>query len=187
MNWQRKQRWLAAAAVVGLLVSCSDRMGTTPSRLASVIGRGTLSSPAFHDGGAIPVRFTCDGQDVSPPIAWRAPSGASPGLDYVLLVVDVDAPGGGFVHWLAYQLSGSGSIPEGGPVPGNVGTNSFGAAAYSGPCPPGGDAPHRYRFRLYALFASHTPVPAGDTVDELLGGIPSQPPIAELTGTYARS
>jgi len=102
-------------------------------------------------------------------------------------VVDVDAAGGGFVHWLAYHLPSSGSIPEGGPVPGNEGTNSFGAMGYRGPCPPGGDEPHRYRFRLYALLPSHTPVPAGLTVDELLGGIPSQRPVAEWSGTYSRA
>ncbi len=183
----RRGRWaMAGAAVLGLLASCSGRSGFTPSGLATMDRTGALTSPAFHDGGTIPVRFTCDGPDLSPPVVWRAPSGASPGLDYVLLVVDADAPGGGFVHWLAYHLPASGSIPEGGPVPGNEGTNSFGNAGYGGPCPPGGDGPHRYRFRLYALFPSHTPVPAGETVDELLGGIPSQSPIAELTGTYAR-
>ena len=186
MSSRRGRQAIEAAAVLGLLVSCSDRGGSASSGIATVSGPGTLTSPAFRDGGTIPVRFTCDGQDVSPPIAWHAPADASPGLDYVLIVVDVDAPGDGFVHWLAYHLPSSGSVPEGGPVEWNEGTNSFGRTGYSGPCPPGGDRPHRYQFRLYALFPSHTPVPAGETVDQLLGGIPSQPPIAELTGTYAR-
>jgi Raf kinase inhibitor-like YbhB/YbcL family protein len=176
----------AAAGVVLGLASCSGGGTVVATGLASVEGTGSLSSSAFEDGGAIPPRYTCDGEDVSPPVAWRAPAGAGPGLDYVLVVVDVDAPGAGFVHWLAYHLSPSGSIPEGGRVPGNEGTNSFGDEGYSGPCPPGGDGPHRYRFRLYAIAPSHTPVPAGLTIEDLLGGIPEAAPLAQLTGTYAR-
>jgi Raf kinase inhibitor-like YbhB/YbcL family protein len=181
------RRGVATAALSLALAACSGGGDAVVTGLASVDGTGTVSSSAFDDGGAMPVRFTCDGDDVSPPVRWEAPAGASPGLDYVLVVVDVDAPEGGFVHWLAYHLSPSGSIPEGGPVPGNEGTNSFGDAGYSGPCPPGGDGPHRYRFRLYAIAPSRTPVPAGLTVDDLLGGIPASPPLAEWTGTYARA
>jgi Raf kinase inhibitor-like YbhB/YbcL family protein len=175
----------ATCLAVALLAACG-RSGPEPAGIASVEGRGSIASSAFADRDPIPVRFTCDGDDVSPPLRWQAPDGASPGLAYALLVVDVDAPGGGFVHWLAYHLPASGSIPEGGPVPGNEGTNSFGREGYSGPCPPGGDEPHRYQFRLYALHPSNTPIPAGVSTDDLLGGIPDGPPIAQLTGTYAR-
>lgn len=178
---------VSAAAVAAILASCSRSGGSASTGIASVDGQGSMSSAAFANGAAIPARFTCDGDDLSPPIRWHAPSGASPGLDYVLLVVDVDAPGGGFVHWLAYHLSASGSIPAGGPVEGNEGENSFGQSGYRGPCPPHGDPPHRYRFLLYAVVPSHTPVPAGLTAEELLGGIPTQSPVAELTGTFARA
>jgi len=180
------RRCALASLAVLVLVSCSNHGGPVGSGLASVGGPGFISSSAFADGGPIPVRYTCDGANVAPPVRWRAPATASPGLAYVLLVVDVDAPGGGFVHWLVYHLSSSGSIREGDVVPGNEGTNSFGRAGYSGPCPPHGDRAHRYRFRLYATFPSHTPIPADETVEEILGGIPADPPIAEWTGTYAR-
>ena len=180
------RRLRAPLALMALLVACSGGGGPTSTGLERVTGPGSISSAAFPDGGPIPAKFTCDGANVSPPIRWQTPDAASPGLHSVLLMVDVDAPGDGFVHWLVYHAPGSGSIPEGGPVPWNEGTNSFGNAGYSGPCPPKGDHPHRYRFRLYALAPSHTPVPAGETADQLLGGIPSQAPIAEWTGTYAR-
>ncbi len=108
----------------------------------------TLSSPAFVADGSIPVRFTCDGVDVSPALAWSgSPSGTAA---YALIVDDPDA--GGFVHWIALDLpvdrvaldegaSGAGGLAEG--------TNDFGRVGWSGPCPPSGT--HRYVFELFAL------------------------------------
>ncbi|HEX9375375.1 MAG TPA: YbhB/YbcL family Raf kinase inhibitor-like protein [Actinomycetota bacterium] len=145
-----------------------------------------VQSPAFGDGDAIPARFTCDGEGVSPPIRWAAPEGAPNGLDYAVLMVDVDAPGEKFVHWLVYGLSSDGTIPEGGPVHGSQGRNTFGEQGYGGPCPPPGDDPHRYEFRLYALRSPPTPQLPGLSVDDLLGGVPDEPALATLTGTYGR-
>lgn len=109
-----------------------------------------LSSTAFSDGGAIPRRFTCDGEDTSPDMTW---SGAPDGIQALALIVtDPDALD--FVHWLVYGLDGtpSGGLPVGvssSPDAPAQGTNSFSKLGYGGPCPPSGT--HRYRFTLYAL------------------------------------
>ncbi len=173
---------LAMAVVAG---GCGSS-GPAPAGPVSVNGHGVVESTAFGDGDAMPARITCDGAGLSPPLRWAAPDGAPEGLDYAILVVDVDASGGDFVHWLVYGLARSGSILEGGPVPGPEGRNSFGDDGYGGPCPPPGDGPHRYEVRLYALRAPPTPPPSGLSVDDLLGGVPDGAGLATLIGTYGR-
>ena len=117
----------------------------------------TLASPAFHDRSPIPEKFTCDGADVSPPLAMTdVPSGAR---SFALICDDPDAPGGTFVHWVLYNLPPhTRSLPEGVPAldalpdlgGARQGRNDFRRVGYGGPCPPPGK-PHRYEFRLYAL------------------------------------
>ena len=112
----------------------------------------TLESAAFADGGEIPARFTCDGEDVSPDLTW---SGAPDGTAAFVLVVD-DPDAAGFVHWIAYDLTGSdgGGLAAGiasSPDAPPQGTNDFGKVGWGGPCPPSGS--HRYRFTLSALAA----------------------------------
>lgn len=108
-----------------------------------------LSSPAFDDGESIPERYTRDGENVNPPLEI---GGVPDGAETVALVVDdPDAPGGTFVHWLAWNVPADvGSIPEGWEPPDQVveGENDFGNVGYDGPDPP---EEHRYRFKLYAL------------------------------------
>ena len=110
----------------------------------------TLTSGAFTPGGSIPKRFTCDGVDVSPALAW---SGAPASTGALVLVVD-DPDAAGFVHWIAYNLDAA----AGAGVPEDVGTgkeappqgtNDFGKPGWGGPCPPSGE--HHYRFTLDAL------------------------------------
>jgi hypothetical protein len=106
-----------------------------------------LVSGAFDEGGPIPVAHTCDGDNVSPPLAWsEVPDGAAA---FVLVVDDPDA--GGFVHWLLTDIPGdSRELPEGaGDAIGMPGHNDFGLTGWGGPCPPSGE--HRYVFALYAL------------------------------------
>jgi Raf kinase inhibitor-like YbhB/YbcL family protein len=110
-----------------------------------------LTSPAFRAGGTIPKQFTCDGDNVSPPLEWSKPP---PGADELaLLVEDPDAPGGTFVHWIVYRISPDASgVSEGGvPAQAVEGENSFGDERYGGPCPPEGKEAHRYVFSIYAL------------------------------------
>lgn len=96
-----------------------------------------LRSPVFADGGRIPVRHTCDGEDVPPPLSWSAPPPGTRSL--ALTVEDPDAPGGVFVHWVVTGLPPKArSVPPGTP-------------GWRGPCPPKGDRPHRYVFTIWAL------------------------------------
>jgi Raf kinase inhibitor-like YbhB/YbcL family protein len=110
----------------------------------------TLTSTAFQDGGSIPRRHSCDGEDVSPELQWSGvPAGAGA---LVLLMDDPDARG--FVHWLVLDVSATatGGFPEGfssSPDAPRQGTNSFGSTGYGGPCPPSGT--HHYVFTLFAV------------------------------------
>jgi Raf kinase inhibitor-like YbhB/YbcL family protein len=141
-------RWLLVLSQTGL-AACSSEDGQprTEPALPEPI---TVSSPAFTQGAAIPQRFTCDGDNRSPPLRW---SGVPPGTVEVALVGDdPDAPRGTYVHWVVVGMDSAstelaeGAVPSGARQVGN----SAGKAAYTGPCPPGG-APHHYRFTVYAL------------------------------------
>lgn len=132
---------LRAAALIGALVACSGAPETTEE------GPMKLTSDAFDEGETIPSRHTCDGDDVSPPLAWTdAPEATAA---FVLVVRDPDA--GGFVHWLLTDIPGDArELPEGeGDAIGAPGPNDFGRSGWGGPCPPSGE--HRYLFTLTAL------------------------------------
>ena len=120
----------------------------------------TLASPAFGNSSAIPAKFTCTGQNVSPPLQW---SGVPPAAKTLTLHVDdPDAPGGHFTHWDVTQIPATTtSIPEGGHV-GAEGTNGFGQQGYGGPCPPSGE--HRYVFTLTALDAGGNEIAKGTLI-----------------------
>ena len=107
-----------------------------------------MSSPAFADHQPIPAKYTCDGQDVIPPLKFDGvPNGAE---SLVLIVDDPDAPGGTWDHWVVWNIPPrTTEIAEGKQPPGVVGKNSWGKSAWGGPCPP--DRQHRYFFKLYAL------------------------------------
>ena len=115
----------------------------------------SLTSSAFSAGGMIPKKFTCEGADASPALAWSgAPATAQ---SFALIVDDPDAPAGVWVHWVLYDLPGNSKelaegvakqeqLPDGA----RQGRNDFAKIGYGGPCPPPG-TPHRYYFKLYAL------------------------------------
>ncbi len=114
-----------------------------------------LRTTAFESGADIPEKFTCDGPDVSPPLSWTDPPAGT--QSFVLIADDPDAPGGTWVHWVAYDLPASlRQLPQGVPKDGELkgggrqGLNDFPSLGYGGPCPPPGK-PHRYYFRLYAV------------------------------------
>lgn len=113
-----------------------------------------MSSPAFDAGGSLPVRFTCEGENVSPPLDWDVPPEGTRSL--ALLMDDPDAPGEQpFSHWVMYNLPiDYRGLPEnfqpGADFVGERGRNSLGKTHYEGPCPPMGET-HRYFFRLYAI------------------------------------
>jgi Raf kinase inhibitor-like YbhB/YbcL family protein len=118
-----------------------------------------LSSSAFENGRPIPRRFTCDGEDLSPPLQWSAaPAGVR---SFVLLCDDPDAPAGTWHHWAAYDIaSDRNALAEGDGRRSDLkqGVNDFRKSGYGGPCPPRGHGPHRYHFRLLALSVDRLPL-----------------------------
>jgi len=151
----------------------------------------SLQSSAFSQNGNIPSKYTCDGQDVSPPLSWPDPPANTKEL--ALICDDPDAPMGTFTHWVLYGLGPDvRSLPEAVPTDQTVaalagakqGKNGFGNIGYGGPCPPRGT--HHYSFRLYALDAP-TNLPAGASKKDLLKAMERHLLAqAELVGLYAR-
>lgn len=149
-----------------------------------------ISSTAFKQGETIPREYTCEGENVSPPLEWyEAPPGTAA---FALICDDPDAPSGTYVHWVIWNIPGrSMGLPRAVPTDpqlrdGTVqGRNSRGDSGYRGPCPPPGK-PHRYFFKLYALNAP-LPLEPGATKERLLsamqGHILAQ---TEFYGTYER-
>lgn len=110
-----------------------------------------VESSAFDDGDPVPVRFTCDGENASPPLSWSGIPGNA--VEIAVLVDDPDAPGEPFVHWMLYGLPIGETHLREGEVPAGAlqGTNDADVEGYSGPCPPPDDDAHRYRFAVVAL------------------------------------
>ena len=143
----------------------------------------SLTSPAFNDGEAIPVQYSCDGDDVSPDLDWFGIPEGTASLAFIM--DDPDAPVGTWIHWVLYNIPADmPGLQLGITGVGMDGTNSWGTTGYGGPCPPGGT--HRYFFKLYALDLN-LDLEAGANKEELLtaidGHILGQ---AELMGTYTR-
>ncbi len=175
-----RDRRLAAPVLAGLviLVAASQAMAFD------------LTSPAFAPGAEIPVKYTCDGLNVSPPLRWAGPPART--KEYVLIAEDPDAPGRTWTHWVLYRMPSSlRDIPESVPPRdevasiGRQGLNDFKRVGYGGPCPPPGPA-HRYFFKLYAVNQA-IPLPPGKTraevLDAIQGHVLGQ---AELMGRYQR-
>jgi Raf kinase inhibitor-like YbhB/YbcL family protein len=146
----------------------------------------TLVSPAFTDNAFFPVQYTCDGDNVSPPLQWsEVPEGTA---ELVLLFEDTDGPGGTQVYWVLFCLDpATGGLEEGKvPVGAVGGKNDYGRTDWAGPCPPIG-RPHRFIFTLLALSEpsglAEGASPRKDLPYALSGKVLGQ---AQLTGKYAR-
>lgn len=109
----------------------------------------TISSTAFNNEGAIPARYTCDGENINPPLRIEGIPPETKSL--ALIMEDPDAPRGTFDHWLVWNIQPTGTIAENS-APGTEGKNGFGKTHYGGPCPPSGK--HRYFFTVFALDAN---------------------------------
>ena len=176
----------ATASLAGLLTACGADTSKFPVAPMNI----RITSTAFADGQPIPAKYTCDGNDVSPPLQWtNTPANTK---SFALIADDPDAPMGTWVHWVAYNLSPSmGALPEGVEksqfITGNAmqGLNDFHRLGYGGPCPPSGK-PHRYFFKIYALDTVLNLTP-GLTKRELLqatnGHVLAE---GQLMGTYQR-
>lgn len=148
-----------------------------------------ISSTAFPEGGMIPKKFTCDGDDISPSLKWDSvPAGTK---SIAIISDDPDAPVGTWVHWVVYNIPADAKeLPENVPPQRTLsngakqGTNDFRKIGYGGPCPPGGT--HRYYFKIYALDTMLT-LDAGATKAQLLDAMKGHI-LAEgqLMGKYSR-
>jgi len=151
-------RILIAILVVGI-AACSNGSVARPEHTATVISEENameLTSSVFANEATIPARYTCDGEDISPPLEISGiPSGTT---SLVLVMDDPDAPVGVWDHWVAFNIEPRDTIPEAIEDLGTPGNNSWGRTGYGGPCPPSGT--HRYFFTVYAL----------DTVLDLVAG-----------------
>jgi Raf kinase inhibitor-like YbhB/YbcL family protein len=157
---------------------------------SSVITVIEFSSPAFGDGEPIPMQYTCDGDDMSPPLRWSdVPAGTR---SISIILDDPDAPGSIFRHWSLYDLpSATRSLKEAQPTSGKLqnstrqGKNDFDATGYRGPCPPRGEE-HEYLFFIYAL---SEPLKLGEnaTPSEVSNAIRGRVlGTGSFTGMYAR-
>ena len=141
-----------------------------------------ISSTAFEDEGDIPQLYTCDGDDISPPLLIEdVPPGTA---SLVLVMDDPDAPMGTWDHWVASDIEPLTDIPEGVEELGTAGTNSWGNAGYGGPCPPSGT--HRYFFQAFALDARLGWEPGADKTSVLEAIHDHTLAEASLLGFYSR-
>ena len=177
---------LFAAAVLGCLATAGGADQPTPKKVMSL----QITSPAFSEGQPIPPKYTCQGSDISPSLAWT--NSPEKTRSFALIMDDPDAPMGTWVHWVLYDLpANAAGLPE------DVakiqviangakqGMNTWPRLGYGGPCPPPGK-PHRYFFKLYALDAMLDLKP-GLTKKDLLKAMEGHV-LAEgqLMGTYQR-
>lgn len=190
------------ASVIVVLASCSPTTESTvttatsqppsttttvpPTTTTTELPDFSVSSPAFENGEAIPIEFTCDGTDISPElniIGLPEPTRA-----IAVIVEDPDAPLGTWYHWVEFDIpagTGSHDIAQNAVEIGVRGSNSWNLEGYMGPCPPEGQE-HVYVFRIYAL-ASTLDLPAGvdpDSVISAMGGKILD--TVELTGLFGR-
>ena len=200
-------RFAAISTVALLSLGCSERTrnGDDSTSVASTSATSGdtvmteqkaslgLTSTAFTQGGAIPARYTCEGDDISPPLAWTgAPAGTK---SFALIVEDPDAPDPAkpqriWVHWVVINIPASvtglaeNASKQGLPSGAAPGKNDSGKLVYGGPCPPIGR--HRYFFRLYALDSQLTGLPSPNkagVVRAMKGHVLAG---GELMGTYQK-
>lgn len=179
---------LAILGIAGALIAAEP----APFRAGSPdIPSGKPIDAKFIYGG-----FGCTGQNVSPAVTWRdAPAGTR---SFALLVHDPDAPtgGAGFWHWVVVDIpAGTSALPQGAgtgdgsrlPAGARQIATDFGAPGWGGPCPPAGDAPHRYHFTVYALGVEKLDLPANATAS-LTGFMVNANTLAKasFTGTFGR-
>lgn len=174
------RRALVGSVGVIVLVGCSPTPLAEGTAMTDAI---TVTSPAFTADGTIPSRYTCDGDNISPPLAW---SGAPDGTAAFALIVD-DPDARGWIHWLATDLpADAAALDEGvsGTAAGTEGRTDFGRTGYGGPCPPSGS--HRYSFEVFAL-SEPLGLPDGFSADELRSAMEGKVLASgRLAATYRR-
>jgi len=181
------KRTAVLMSAILLICSCKSRAGDEQKEGGAKV-EIKITSSAFKNDGLIPSKYTCDGEDISPPLQWEAPQGAK---SIALICDDPDAPMGTFVHWVLFNLPAdvkelAEKVPVSRTLPNGAahGITDFGRIGYGGPCPPSGT--HRYFFKIYAL-DTKLDLPAGAHKSQLLkameGHILAQ---GQLVGKYKR-
>jgi Raf kinase inhibitor-like YbhB/YbcL family protein len=141
-----------------------------------------VESAAFTDGDFIPKKYTCQGEDLSPPLHFKdLPKGTK---SLAIIVDDPDAPMGVFDHWIAWNIPANNELKEAFNAA-KSGKNGFGNNGYRGPCPPRGET-HRYFFKVYAL-DDFLDLPVGSSKKDLENALkPHVLGSAELIGKYKK-
>lgn len=179
---------ILSLALWGAACSQTDKRAETKGKEGTTTIQ--LTSPAFKQGEPIPSKYTCDGANVSPALAWsNLPQGTK---SLALICDDPDAPKGIWVHWVIFNIPAKESgLPEAVPADTTLsngatqGLNDFKLSGYGGPCPPSGR--HRYFFKIYALgsvLKSGPETTKKDLLQAMEGHILGQ---GQLMGTYQRS
>ncbi|MGW2519061.1 YbhB/YbcL family Raf kinase inhibitor-like protein [Streptomyces sp. NPDC001617] len=182
----RRLVFVAVTAATLLASGCGDTDNKSAVPAPSASHRVTVTSPAFTEGGTIPRRYTCDGANVSPPLAFSGVPATATTL--AVLVEDPDAPHGTFTHWLLWNAPAKETTWPAGQAPQGAaqGRNGFKKTGYGGPCPPKGDQPHHYVFSVYAADRA-LKLPATTTPDDLKRALTGHTLAAgTLTGRYGR-
>jgi Raf kinase inhibitor-like YbhB/YbcL family protein len=176
--------------IVILVVAALGLFGSFHETVSAEGGKAMqLMSLVFTEGGMIPTKYTCKGQDISPPLEWKdAPPGTK---SFALICDDPDAPGATWVHWVVYNIPPNITKltedirPDKEFINGMMqGNNDWPKIGYGGPCPPSGT--HRYYFKLYALDAVLPLRPGirkGALLQAMKGHILAE---AQLMGTYKK-
>ncbi|MDH2907788.1 MAG: YbhB/YbcL family Raf kinase inhibitor-like protein, partial [Candidatus Nitrosotalea sp.] len=163
------------------IIAAPNDLKPMPDNIQQIL---KVSSSAFRNEGNIPSEFTCDGQDISPPLSIaNVPKGAK---TLSIIMDDPDAPMGTFTHWIIWNIPSSKTqFAKGEKFSFPQGLTSFGMTAYGGPCPPSGT--HRYFFKIYAL-DTELDLSEGSSVMDLqkamLGHVITE---STLMGKYSRN
>lgn len=169
MSTVRYKNFLSLAAVLMLFANNPYALAEDVKTEGAVM-KIKIFSTAFGEGGMIPKKYTCDGENVSPPLEW---SGIPEGTRSIAIISDdPDAPVGTWVHWVIFNIPPTvNGVPENVPPVGVLengsrqGSNDFRKIGYGGPCPPKGT--HRYYFKIYTL-DKELGLDAGATKEDLL-------------------
>jgi len=145
---------ITSLLILGFVVTALSCHDQSSSKEEHGIMEITIKSSAFTEGAMIPVKYTCDGNNVSPPLQWSDPPEGT--KSFALISDDPDAPIGTWVHWVMFNIPPTvrelqENVPSSQVLPNGAiqGITDFGSAGYGGPCPPSGT--HRYFFKIYAL------------------------------------
>ncbi|MGW1048542.1 YbhB/YbcL family Raf kinase inhibitor-like protein [Streptomyces sp. NPDC001118] len=180
-----RRSWVMAVAAMAVVAGCGDDGGPTAAPSPGT-AHLTVTSTAYGDGGTIPRRHTCDGADVSPPLALAGVPARTASL--ALLLRDPDAPHGTFAHWLVWDIDphtrqlAAGERPQGA----TEGRNDFKRPGYGGPCPPRGDRPHHYVLTVYAGDRRLSLAPGAAPADLLRALSGHTLAVGTLMGRYSR-